>query len=435
MAAHELTGARIRERRLDQGLRQADVAEAAGISASYLNLIEHNKRRIGGKLLTALARALNTDAAALAQGADREILDAMQAAAARAAAQVEGNRAEDLATRFPGWAALIAAQGARIETLEAEIRVLRDRMSHDPVLARALHDVITAVTSIQATAGILASDDSLDSDWQRRFHVNIHDDSQRLAKESEALVAYLEAPATDRARPDVVVGFEELETFLAMTPALALACAKRPDVNIAALLTAYEPLSLSADGRHLLMAHLRQIQTDTMMLPHQTFEAAAKAAQYDPAILAANFQAPLSAVLRRLAALPVQNGLPPMGLIVGDATGAITYLKQIPGFAPSRHVAGCPLWPFYTALTHPAQPIRAEVALPGQAGARFLCYAVATAKGPAQFNTMPVFESTMLVVSDPEPGGTPPVPVGMSCRICPRNDCTARREPSAIMRA
>ena len=48
----QLTGNRIRERRLVLGMKQADLAEAVGISASYLNLIEHNRRRIGGDAST-----------------------------------------------------------------------------------------------------------------------------------------------------------------------------------------------------------------------------------------------------------------------------------------------------------------------------------------------------------------------------------------------
>ena len=46
MALSALTGTRLRERRQALGLRQADLAAQMGISASYLNLIEHNRRRI-----------------------------------------------------------------------------------------------------------------------------------------------------------------------------------------------------------------------------------------------------------------------------------------------------------------------------------------------------------------------------------------------------
>uniref|UniRef100_A0AAN0NK29 Helix-turn-helix transcriptional regulator n=1 Tax=Yoonia rhodophyticola TaxID=3137370 RepID=A0AAN0NK29_9RHOB len=45
LPSRRLTGARIRERRLDLGLRQSAVAQEVGISPSYLNLIEHNRRR------------------------------------------------------------------------------------------------------------------------------------------------------------------------------------------------------------------------------------------------------------------------------------------------------------------------------------------------------------------------------------------------------
>ena len=54
-AAPVLTGSLIRERRLALSLRQGDVAQAVGISASYLNLIEHNKRKIGADVLEKLA--------------------------------------------------------------------------------------------------------------------------------------------------------------------------------------------------------------------------------------------------------------------------------------------------------------------------------------------------------------------------------------------
>jgi transcriptional regulator with XRE-family HTH domain len=59
---------------------QASLAQAVGISPSYLNLIEHNRRRIGGKLLTDLARALGVDPSSLADGADRDIQETLDIA-------------------------------------------------------------------------------------------------------------------------------------------------------------------------------------------------------------------------------------------------------------------------------------------------------------------------------------------------------------------
>jgi transcriptional regulator with XRE-family HTH domain len=62
-------------------MKQSALAEAAGISPSYLNLIEHNRRRIGGKLLIGLARALGVEPGVLSDGADATIHDTLRAAA------------------------------------------------------------------------------------------------------------------------------------------------------------------------------------------------------------------------------------------------------------------------------------------------------------------------------------------------------------------
>ena len=66
-----LTGTRIRERRSIKGIRQADLARQIGISASYLNLIEHNRRRIGGKLLIDIAQVLGVEPSMLSEGGRR----------------------------------------------------------------------------------------------------------------------------------------------------------------------------------------------------------------------------------------------------------------------------------------------------------------------------------------------------------------------------
>ena len=53
--ARSLIGPRIRDRRRQLGITQAGLAARVDISASYLNLIEGNKRNIGGALLRRIA--------------------------------------------------------------------------------------------------------------------------------------------------------------------------------------------------------------------------------------------------------------------------------------------------------------------------------------------------------------------------------------------
>ncbi|WP_299075642.1 helix-turn-helix transcriptional regulator, partial [uncultured Paraglaciecola sp.] len=80
MPHSRLAGSRIRERRLVLGQKQAALAKTVGISAAYLNLIEHNRRRVGDSLLDAIAKALKTDPAVLAEGAEAALLGALSEA-------------------------------------------------------------------------------------------------------------------------------------------------------------------------------------------------------------------------------------------------------------------------------------------------------------------------------------------------------------------
>ncbi|GGL65004.1 helix-turn-helix transcriptional regulator [Wenxinia marina] len=426
MARSALAGSRIRARRLDRGLAQADLARAAGISASYLNLIEHNRRRIGGRLLNRIAAELEVEPAVLSQGAGRPLLDQLAAAAAAPGSEAEEDRAEAFAEAFPGWAALVARQAARVGELEGRVAALTDRLAHDPRLATSLHELISAVTSIRSTASILVGADDLDRDWQERFHRNIHDDSLRLADASRELARRLEPVEGAAASPA-----EALAQFL-----------DRTDHHVAAL-EGPEPAATPAEvaagvpgigppaAQRLATAWLSRYAADARALPLTEFGAAARETGYDPAALARRFGAPLAAVLRRLAALPPGEGHPPTGLAVCDGAGALLQLKTAPGFVLPRAGPGCPLWPLYQALGQPGRAIRAAVALPGDAP-RLLVYAVAEPVAPAAFGGPVLTEAVMLVLTDPPPGLDPPAPVGIACRICPRRRCPARREPSVL---
>ncbi|MBL3559955.1 helix-turn-helix transcriptional regulator [Rhodovulum sulfidophilum] len=432
MSRSALTGTRIRERRTMIGLRQADLARMAGISPSYLNLIEHNRRRIGGKLLVEIARNLDVEASALTEGAAAALIETLREAAAdHDAAEAELPRLEEFAGRFPGWAALIADRHRRMRELERTVEMLTDRMTHDPFLSASLHEVISAVTSIRSTAAILADTEDIDPDWQRRFHRNLSDDSRRLAEGAQALVAYLDEGSEDpgvQSSPQ-----EEVEAFLRARdwhlPELERSLPPDP-----ARIVAEAPELTSAPARELALAHLRRYRRDAELMPLQRFAEAARGAGLDPGALAQAFGVDPGAVFRRLAALPEERAGGPVGLVACDGSGTLTFRKPVEGFSLPRFGAACPLWPLYQALSRPMAPVRAVVELGGSAPRRFLTYAICQPALAAGFDGPQVLEAAMLIL----PEGTvdlprlAPQPVGTSCRICPRRDCVARREPSIL---
>lgn len=423
-----ITGTRVRERRIDRGIRQADLATSVGISPSYLNLIEHNRRRIAGKLLSQIARALDIAPEQLTRGAETAVLDQLRSAAAEMSIPVEIARAEDMAGRYPGWAALIAAQAKRLASLEEQVQVLSDRMTYDPELAGSLHDVISAVTAIRSTASILVGDAALDADWQSRFHRNIYDDSIRLAESSEALINYLDSPKADGAPHLAPV--EEVEVALVQAGYHFTDIERGGAAAIDAIVAGADMRGSAA--KTVFQAHLTQYAADAAAMPLAAFTQAALACAYDPLGLAAKFAVDVGAVLRRLSCLRETDGHPPMGLAVADSSGAMLLVKQVAGFTMPRAGAGCPLWPVFSVFSRPNQPVRAEVSMPGANAQRFLCYAVARSIGEIGFDVPQVLRATMLVIFDQAAGSAPAIGVGVSCRICPRTDCAARREPSVI---
>lgn len=415
------TGARIRDRRIDQGIRQADLAKAVGISPSYLNLIEHNKRRIAGTLLTEIAQTLDVAPALLTEGAERAVLDQMHDAAASLDIDAEIDKIEDMAARYPGWANVIASQAQERAALWARIEELTDRMAHDPVLSTSLHSVISAVTSIRSTASILTSDETLDADWLVRFHRNIHDDARRLAESSQSLIQYLDAPeaTSDGAQNP----FSEVEAWLA-----------KKGYDFSALSGDLDSKSLSRPAQELLDAQALDAKARSQNMPMDRFGPAASKAGYDPFVLAQDFDVTLVDAMRQLACLPSDQGHPPIGLVSCDASGAITFLKTTSEFTMSRGGLACPMWPLFTALGQPGRAVQRDVIMPDHAARAMQCTAIAEQVVRVGADRPPVMRATMMVLAEPPEGAHDPLPIGPTCRICPREKCDARREPLALKR-
>ena len=412
----ELTGSRIRDRRLERHLRQSELARLVGISASYLNLIEHNKRRIGGKLLITIARALEVEPAMLSEGAEAGLVGALGAAAAAAPdIAPEIDRAEEFADRFPGWAALVAAQARRLEAQERAVEALHDRLTHDPVLNASLHEVLSTVAAIRSTAAILNEGDGIEAAWRDRFHRNLYEDSRRLAGSSQALVAYLDRTGdADRTR---MAPLDEVEAWF-------VEHGWRTDIHVPERADA--PFGSRA-GWSLAQRWQARLAEDALRLPAAEF-AAARAEAPDPVALAHRFGTDIATVLRRWALLP-EGG--ESGLVVCDGSGTPTFRRSVTGFVVPSFGAACPLWPLYEALAQAGVPVRATVEQAGRLRRTYLAYAVALSSRPEGFDGPVLHEATMLLLPDPVATDRPR-PVGPSCRTCPRRACPARREPSVL---
>ncbi len=417
----DLTGSRIREQRMARGLKQGALAEAVGVSPSYLNLIEHNHRRIGGKLLLKLARVLDVEPSTLTEGADAELSALLDASArAQAGLGAETDRIDEMAARFPGWTALIAAQERRVQRLDAQIEALRDRLAHDPVLSEAMHEVLSSVAAIRSTADILVREADLDPAWRGRFHRNLHEEAERLSEQATGLLAQFEAPDAEGGSPaeSVEAMFEAAGHFFPAVEAEGQAA-------IAGILD-QAPGMDSAAARAMGQTRLEEYAEDASALPMERFAEAAEACNFDPVRLVMRLGAEVAPVLRRMASLQPESGVRPLGLAICDAAGAMVHRRRLSGFALPRVAAGCPLWPLYTALARPGQAEVAEIEMPH--GARFQSWAVAEMRGGAGFGVAPQVRGVMLVMQmPPDATGAQAIAAGPGCETCTRANCGARR--------
>ncbi|WP_339107642.1 short-chain fatty acyl-CoA regulator family protein [Thioclava sp. GXIMD4216] len=436
MVRAALTGTRIRERRMAMGMRQAELANRIGMSAAYINLIEHNRRRVADSLLEQIAAALEVDPMALAEGAEGVLFDNLREAAAQApadiATQIESDRIEEFVSRFPGWAALLSERQRQVGALNRLVEQLSERLSEDPFLLDGLHEVISAVTSLRSTAAILTDEPQIEPEWQARFLQTISGESLRLSGAAEALVGYLDAQSgADLGQSGP---FEQMEAWLRDQGWSVAELEANPRARVADIVQNAPELASDA-ARALVRDWLERMRNDIRAFPMARLEEGLARFGMSPGEIAAAYQLPADLVLRRLAQLPAGHPvLPDLGLVICDASGAVIFRRPCSGFALPRYGAGCALWPIYDALRQPMQPLRHDVEIAGRVSQSFTTYAISVPQVVgAGFGQPVAVQAYMLIVPlDPAALLQPRRPIGVTCRICPRSACSARREPSIL---
>ena len=392
-------GLRIRERRSALGLSQTALARETGISSSYLNLIEHNKRGVAGRVLIALARALDLPPSALSKEAELSLIGDLRHAAEQSPGHdAETDVTEEFVGRYPGWARLVHALHTQSDRQAARINALSDRLTHDPFLAETVHEVLTRITAVHSTADILAMSD-LPHARRERFLSNLTTESARLAEVAESLATYFDQ--TIEVDQGVALPGAALERFLEKRKHRVeeLEACPDPHTAIAAVLEKNKVLD-TAETRAHSSAFLERYAADALMMPRAPFAEAAAALRYDPLALAYKFQAPVDAVLRRMATLPrtqAQRDDPLFGLIRINGAGHVLDRQPLAGFPMPRPGIECERWPLFIALQSHNRPVTGSIDLPSGLG--FEALAVATKAEPRNISDEPCLVSTMLIAA------------------------------------
>jgi predicted transcriptional regulator/transcriptional regulator with XRE-family HTH domain len=453
-----ILGPRIRERRREIGVTQADLAKQIEISASYLNLIEHNKRDIGGTLLRKLADALDLPLDQLDGAADRRLLETLEEIAQNPemlALGVEDKRIGEMIGRFPGWANGILALSRSEHQATNTAQILSDRLNHDPFLGETVHKMLTRITSLYSASEIIDQTPEIESAPRDRFYAIMHEESQQLCKLGDALASYFDNAAWARRAltplDEIDALFDNRNNHFAEIESRAQQLhLQLPDGTIASRSSAAQDLTEKHLDKILrqIVANETQLETDiartrtyeiliryavgAILVPLEALRQRAAELRYDVEMLSDDFGVAFQLIGERLSALPADERQPRFGFYQANASGNITLSRNLPGMVVPRYGSSCPLWILYRAQQAPNAVQRQHVQMPSGEGFVFVARAANT--GTIGFEQARHYLTDMCVLSDDDARHTVYAPdratafepVGLSCRTCPRVKCKHR---------
>lgn len=485
-------GIRIRSLRREAGLTQAALAGKAGISPSYLNLIEANRRPVAGALLDRIATELDVDRTLLDGRAENRIVEALDEIAADPAIAVapRPGGAEKLVSNHPDWAGYIQRLYRGFREQSETVTALADRLNRDPFLGDSVHRMLSSVTAIHSAAEILQGADRLSPADRQRFLSIVSSDSERLARTAKSLVEFIESTQvrmrsvtpveavdaflleSDNHFPAIEAlaeefrhesrGHESVEDAAAM--AVNRAGGKMPEIDpfapaqsrrfallrhwagvcgrdvIDGILDAHD--SLSPETRQLCALALRNYAAGAVAMPYGPFLEAAETWRYDIDRLIHRFGVSHEQAAHRLSTLrrPGQSGVR-FAFMRSDASGFVSKRLPLANLPLPRYSTACPLWAIHGAFQSPGVTVAHFGQLPS--GDRFLFFARAIDKIPAVAGRPRRLLSVMLACHGDEAGRViygdglqheqATLPVGTVCRLCSRADCRHRQEEPLVL--
>lgn len=438
-------GARVQRLRRGRRISQADLALALGISASYLNLIEHNRRRITVPLLMKISGYFGIEPGELVENDESRLVgDLMELFSDELFAEhaLTNQDIRDLAASNP-------AVGRAVVRLYDQFKTLRDarRTGSDAGEAEeAFHPATDAVSDfIQENANYFPT---LEAEAERvRHDIDFASDTFEYG-----LKAYLSnvfglnwrsasLPAGIARRHDVsareLITAEvlppESELFAVAHQLGLLAASRQIDELI-------ESGNLAADAPVLTRNALASYFASALIMPYEPFLRACQETRYDIERIQRRFRTSFEQVCHRMTTMqrPGQAGIP-LHLVRTDIAGNISKRFSLSGIHISRHSGACPRWNVYSAFLHPER-INVQVSQMPE-GQRYFCIARSITKGGHRHNAprrhlsiglgCHISHAGAMVYSDgmnlSDPSQT--VPIGVGCRICPRLDCEQRAQP------
>lgn len=455
MSDASLLGAKVRQLRRRERLTQARMAEMLGVSASYLNLIENNRRPLTAPLLLKLAAAFQVELASFASGEDARMASDLLEIFGDRIFQGSGLTNQDvreIAVQSPAVGRAILTLYRSFQSTRENAQTLASRLSDSDEFgpldgarlpSEEVNDIIhrhmNHFPMIEEAAERLWVDAQLDANELGRGLV------RHLEREHKISVRVVRASSD----PRVVRRFDPERRVLTLSDSLPPRTRNFQLAHQLGLLTQdavieriLKDADLSTpDSRSLARVALANYFAGALLMPYAPFLEAARAERYDLELLGHRFRASFEQVAHRLTTMR-RSGAEgvPFHFLRMDVAGNISKRFSGSGIRFARFSGACARWNIHTAFLTPAM-IRVQLSRMTDNSVYF-CIARTVRRDSGGYLSLHnvqaiglgcrVEYARELVYSEGVDLANldSATPVGVTCRLCERMDCEQRVFPS-----
>ena len=445
-------GVRLRKLRAERGLSQVALANALGLSPSYLNQLEQNQRPLTVAVLLRISRALGIDVQQFSEDEEARLVAGMREALADNPGGEEVALPEllEVASQMPAVGRALLALHRRNADAAQRLEAMALRLGDDradiaptrPMAFERVRDFFFAhqnhFDAVDRGAEALAAEANAEggplSEWLVRRLIQRHGvhamPSHDEAEESQR--RYEPGSRTLRLSAALEAGQQafQLATQLALLEQSAL---------LDRLVDTPE-FGGDPQARTLARIGLANYFAGALLLPYAAFLKAAETMRYDIDRLSRRFGVGFETICHRLSTLqrPDAPGVPFFFIRV-DRAGNISKRQSATHFHFSKTGGTCPLWNVYEAFSQPGKILPQLARMPD--GRTYLWIARTVSKGQGGYGAPSKTFSVALGcdtrhaprlvysrgmnLDDPEIA----TPIGMGCKVCERTRCPQRAFP------
>lgn len=445
-----VAGARLRRLREERRMTQAALARLLGISASYLNQIEHGSRPLTVPVLLSISEFLGVDAGFFATHDTARLTAEIREVASDDTLRLDipAEEAAELAQRLPHTGHALVTMHRRYRQLADQLAALTGDREHEwGELEPGPHEEIRdyfyqrhnyigeldeAAERLAAVIGIRPGDIRPVLAQRLGVHgIRVRVGDPGSGQSVDELHRY--DPRTQLLHLSGYLRPGQLAIRMATQLAFAEAGESLTDLVEAASLSSPESETLARIG-------LAKYFAAALILPYRDFHANAEEFRYDLDRLATHYGVGYETVCHRVSTLqrPRARGVA-FSFVRVDRAGNMSKRQSATGFHFSRTGGTCPLWNVYEAFAAPGRILTQIAVMPD--GRRYFWIARTVTRTPGRYGRPGksfaiglgcdlrqagrLVYSTGLDLDDADAA----VPIGIGCKVCERSGCPQRAFP------